>query len=412
MAINWKRLLLVLGFLLVTIGIGVTIYFVFFRNIFGPPAANQNINGVIFPLANENRNAGVGPANVNALPNVNAAVGQPRPVADGGPTQVVPIVSTLPGGATLANNGRDLLYYDPRTGKFYQISPDGRTRTELTPDRYPAADKVTWAPLRDKAAIEFPDGSKFIYDFRQQKQYTLAPEMEEITFSPTGDKISFKFIGDDPADRLLVTANFDGTGATTIEPLADKADQFDVNWSPLGNVVATFRESIDADRQRVIPIGLLGENFSSFNVPGRGFQHIWSTDGSNILFSVFRKDTGYNPNLYIASGRTESLGNNMINLDLQTWPDKCVFGSAAALFCAVPQYLEQGTGLFPNLASEVPDDFYRIDLATGQKQLIARPVNADGESSYTASQLILSADETVLYFFDQRTNQVQKIQLK
>jgi hypothetical protein len=209
-----------------------------------------------------------------------------------------------------------------------------------------------------------------------------------------------------------VASNFDGTGATTIEPLADKADQFDVNWSPLGNVVATFRESVDADRQRVIPIGLLGENFSSFNVPGRGFQHTWSPDGGNILFSVFRKDTGYNPNLYIASGRTESIGNNMINLDIQTWPDKCVFGSAAALFCAVPQFLEQGAGLFPNLASNVPDDFYRIDLTTGQKQLLARPVNGDGESVYTAAQLFLSADETVLYFFDQSTNQVQKIQLK
>ncbi|MBI4090032.1 MAG: hypothetical protein HY421_01390 [Candidatus Kerfeldbacteria bacterium] len=412
MALNWKRLLLVLGFLLVTIGIGVTIYFVFFRNVLGPPSGIQNINGVIFPPTNENRNVGVEPGNINALPNINAAVGEPRPVADGGPTQVVPIVSTLPGGATLANNGRDLLYYDPRTGKFYQISPDGRTRTELTPDIYPAAEKVTWAPLRDKAAIEFPDGSKFVYDFRKQQQYTLAPEMEEITFSPTGDKISFKFIGDDPSDRFLVASNFDGTAATTIEPLADKADQFDVSWSPIGNIVATFRESVDADRQRVIPIGLLGENFQSFNVPGRGFQSTWSADGGLILFSVFRKDTGYNPNLYVANGRSDSIGNNMINLDIQTWPEKCTFGSAAALYCAVPQYLEQGAGLFPNLASSVPDDFYRIDLTTGQKSLIARPVNRDGESTYTASQLILSSDETVLYFFDQRTSQVQKIQLK
>lgn len=412
MALNYKRLALVLLFLVITIGIGITIYYVFFRNVFGP-GGNENTNGVVtLPNANENRNV-TGNVNVGGqLPNANASTLPPRPVAQGGETEVLPVTTTIPGGTALAPNGQDLLTYDPTTGQFFEISPDGRTRTPLTDDRYPAADRVTWSPLRDKAILEFPDDSKFLYDFRSKRQYTLAPEMEDISFSPSADRISFKFIGEDPEDRLLVISNFDGTGSRTIEPLANKASQFDVDWSAAGNIVATFHESIDANRQRVIPLGQLGENFSSFNVPGRGYQGDYSPSGEFLLYSVFTKESAYNPELYVADGRAESFGQRNVKLDLQTWPDKCTFGSGTTIYCAVPKYLEQGTALYPELASGIPDDIYRIDLTTGLKQLVAIPVDSSGRSVYTISQMYLSADESILYFHDQRTNQVSKIQLR
>lgn len=413
MNINWKRLALVLGFILVTVGIGVTIYFVFFKDIFGTGGTNGNANVPVLPDVNGNRNASVINGNVSVLPgNLNTNAAGPSNIARGGETEVTPIASTLPNGAIVSNNGRDLLFYDDKTGKFYQISPDGRTRTLLSPDAYPGANKVTWSPVRDKVILEFPDNSKVLYDIRQKRQYTLAPEMEDIKFSPNGQRIAFKFMGDDPSDRLLVVSNFDGTEATTIEALADKATQFSIGGTPSGNVVATFQESIDADRQRVIPIGLQNENYKSFNVPGRGYEGAWAPDGQHILFSVFRKDTAYNPTLYIADGTTDGMGTNMVDLGVQTWPSKCAFSTNNAVYCAVPQSLEQGTGLFTDLAKDVPDDFYRIDLSTGQKQLIARPVNTDGENKYTAENLYLSSDESVLYFLDQRTGIIQKIQLK
>lgn len=413
MALNYKRLALVLGFILVTVGIGFAIYFVFFRNVFGPTNANQNVNAGRLPLVNANRNLNVNAANVNgALPNVNAVAG-PKTIADGGPTQVVPIAPTVPGGATVASNGRDLIYYDPQTGLFYQISPDGKTRTLLSPDAYPAVEKVTWSPLRDKAVLEFPDSSKFLYDFRHKQQYTLAPEMENISFSPGADRLTFKFLGEGIDDQLLMVSNFDGSGARTVERMLDKQDQFIPDWSPAGNVIGNFYESIDATRQQVIPIGQLGENFRAFTVPGRGFQGEWSPTGDKLLYSVFTKESLYNPTLYLADGRVESFGDGNISLDLQTWPSKCSFGpSGGSLFCAVPQYLEQASGLFPDLSSSVPDDFYRINLTTGQKQKIATPVDANGNDTFAASQLFLSSDESLLYFYDSRSNQIQKIQLR
>ncbi len=413
MAINFRRLVLAIGFILVTIGIGAAIYFIFFRPFLQPGVnANDNVNVGVLPAINDNRNITPTNGNVNVGLPITPLTGPPSTVAQGGLTTVNPIASTVPGGATLATNGRDLLYYDPITGQFYQISPDGRTKTLLTPDEYPAVERITWSPLRDKAVIEFPDQTKFLYDFRQKRQYTLAPEMEDISFSPGSDRISFKFIGQDPDDRFLAISRFDGSESRTVEPLGDKENQFNANWSPSGNVVGTFHESVDANRQRVIPIGQLGENFPAFTLPGRGFQGEWSPDGEQLLYSVFNKESGFNPVLHVASGATDNFGGQNTNLDIQTWPDKCTFASGSTVYCAVPQYLDQGAGLFPDTAANTPDDFYRLDLSTGTKQLIARPVTADGEANFVANELQVSSDQTLLYFYDERTKQMQKLQLK
>ncbi len=410
--LNIRRLILIIGFVLVVIGIGLAIYFVFYKNVFGPGAnENENVNGAVLPISNRNRNVNAA-ENVNGLPNANVAVPPSTSVAEGGDTRVVPVVDTIADGATIAHNGRDLLYYDPKTGQFYSISPDGRTKTLLTPDLYPNVESIVWSPLRDKAVLEFPDGSKYLYDFRQKQQYTLAPEMEEIRFSPYGNELGFKFIGDNRDDRFLVISNFDGTGSETLEPLLDKQNQFAVSWSPAGNVVGTFEESIDADRQRVVPIGRLGENFEAFNVPGRGFESIWSPSGDKILYSVFSKESAYNPKLYVADGRVETIGQRNIDLGLSTWASKCAFGSGTVVYCAVPQYLEQGAGLYPETANTIPDDFYKIDLATGAKTRIAHPVDANGDSRFTASNLFVSSDESLLYFYDRGTNKIQKLQLR
>ncbi len=406
---NWKRIAQIVAFVLVTVGISFTIYTLFFKNLFDTGLTNQaNVNGPTFPEVNGNRNVPVTNINVNVAPgNVNISVNA-GPAARVNTTE---LVKTIPGAATTSPDGKDLIYYDPVTGKFYRVSPNG-ARTPIAGEAFPNADKVTWSPLKDKAILEFPDASKIVYDIRQNRQFTLAPEMENLDFSPSGDKITFKFMGIDQANSVLMVSNFDGSDARALEPLADKASQFDVNWSPAGNVVAMFHESINADQQRVIPIGLLDENFKSFDVPGRGFENTWSPDGQNMLYSIFTKATGYNPELYISNGTTDNMGTNAVDLGIQTWSNKCVFGAGNDLYCAVPRDLQQGSSLFPDLAKNASDDFYKIDISTGSKRLIARPTSTDGASSYSAINLGVSSDGSVLYFFDQKTNTMQKIQLR
>jgi hypothetical protein len=73
----------------------------------------------------------------------------------------------------------------------------------------------------------------------------------------------------------------------------------------------------------------------------------------------------------------------------------------------VPDSLERGAGLFPELADKTKDSLYKIDLTTGTQKLIAVP-----DGAYNISQVIVPENEEYLYFTDKTTEQLYRINLK
>ena len=146
-------------------------------------------------------------------------------------------------------------------------------------------------------------------------------------------------------------------------------------------------------------------------VDGSGFTSRWSPDGKQLLYSVYSSASGYRPTLWLASGQRESVGANAVNLQLASWPSKCAFG-AAAIYCAVPNSLVEGAGLSPEVANQTPDTFYRIDLATGQKSVLAVPSSVGGQNQYSADVVYVSLDETQLYFHNTISGKLETIRLK
>jgi len=69
--------------------------------------------------------------------------------------------------------------------------------------------------------------------------------------------------------------------------------------------------------------------------------------------------------------------------------------------------LPEGAGVFSELAQESTDNLYKINLTNGSRQLIAVP---DGE--YNISNIIISDNEKYLYFTDNQTSNIHKLQLK
>ena len=157
------------------------------------------------------------------------------------------------------------------------------------------------------------------------------------------------------------------------------------------------------------PIGLNGEKFKAFTVSGAGFDYDWSPEGNSMVYSVYSDATHYNPNLWVTNGRTSELGDIKVSLNVATWPDKCTFAGENGMYCAVPQGLPRGAGLYPEIADRYPDNFYYINLNSGSKNLIANPVGENG--SYTAHNLFTSPDESLLYFMDGDGN-LQSIRLE
>ncbi len=412
-SIPWRRILPFILFFFGAALLGFLLYIAFFASS-SPSAPNDNgslSNGQL-PNVNGNVNRGVsGNSNTSGLP-IPGSSDAPSSVANGGKTIVKPLIDTSTSFVTLAGNGSDLIFYDPVSGKFYQTNESGTEKRALNDQVFKGVTDVSWSTGREKAVLTFADGSNVVYDFLQKKQVTLPSELEEFSFSPDSSKLAAKFIGPSQNDNWLAVINADGTQAQTIEPLGSKANQVKVNWSPDGQILATYQESLDGERQQVVPLGMNGENFKTIETEGRGFVGQWDRTGVRMLYSVYSSSTAYNPELYVVQASGDSIGDSNLRLGVRTWADRCAFGaSGSSVYCAVPIGLSQGAGLYPELADTLPFEFVKIDLATGSQARIAFPTDASGTAQYAVRSVRVSGTEDLLYFTD-ADGRIRTLQLR
>lgn len=404
-----KKLLVVIAFVILVGLLGFALYWVFFKQ----PAIDrvvENYNGGNIPSISN--------GNLNIVENQNFNQNEPlpwqeyledkvSPVAAGGLTQVTKITGNEVKGVVSSPTG--LQYYDADTEQFYRINEKGEIEL-MSDQKFYQVEKVNWANSGSKAILEYPDGSNILYNFSTGKQITLPQELEDFDFNTAGNQITAKWIGTNEDNNWLVAANDDGSGMFLLEPLGDQSINTQMSFSPDNQVAALHRKYIDAQRQQVYPIGLHGENLKAFEVSGAGFVSEWSPEGNAMIYSVYHENTDYLPNLWVTKGNTAELGDVKISLNVATWPDKCTFSGENVLYCAVPQGMPRGAGMYPEIANDYPDNFYRINLETGAKTLIASPIG--DSASYSANNLSISPDGSILYFMDQDSGSLQSIRLK
>lgn len=410
-----RRALLISAFVVVTLGWLFLIYWFFFRPVRPIPLANNGnrvINGLVVP-GNRNANRAVNAQNVNGLFPITNVPGASS-VANGGPTKVTTVTSDATSGLTVPGDQSGVFYYDQRTGQFFKLSPDGSSRSLLTDDIYHNVQTVAWAPDGTKAVLTFPDGSKILYDFATKKQTTLPKELNNFSFSPQSDKIVSKYLDpNNTTNQWLVVSQPDGSQSISVEQLGENADKVIPNWSPNQQIIATYEKSVNTDQTSIFFLGANSENFPSVDVNGRGFDPLWSPDGRRLLYSTYSSVTDNNPNLFLMSASPDTLGAAQLDLGIQTTADKCTFtGNGLSLYCAVPYYLNPGSGPDPSQSAGVPDNFYRVDLVSNSSTLIARPVDNQGTQRFSAINLVLSPNGDALYFTDALTGTLQRIALR
>jgi len=401
---NGKKLLIILAFVIFVLAMAFALYWVFFKTT---PPGTDNTNygpGVIPPggagnaVVITNTNTAVGN---ERLPIENYFEGQVSEVANGGLTAVNKITDGAVAGVEMGPDG--LMFYDANTNQFVSINSLGE-KTFLSDKKFFGISDVTWNRKGDTAVLEYPDGRNIVYNFKTDKQVTLPAELQDFSFDRNGSEIVAEWINKDGNvdNNWLITVNADGSGMQLVEPLGDQADDVAVGFSPDNQIAALYREYIDLQRQKVLPIGLEGENFRSFEVQGAGFTSEWSPDGESLVYSVYHESTNYLPNLWVTQGESGDIGSVRVSLNLATWPDKCTFSGSSTMYCAVPRGLPRGAGLYPEIANSYNDNFYSINLNTGAKTMIANPV---GDAfGYSASNLFVSDDGSTLYFTDQDGN--------
>ncbi len=419
MNLNWKKIGLLVGFFAAVIAVGYLLYFLFLRPaIPATPTTTQNQPGAGsgLPSAGSGNNIPIGGQTGGTL-STGGRVEIPGPpteptnpavstVANGGLTQTVALTTIPAYQPTLASDGQNAIYYDKTTGLFYQITPNGKS-VPLSNEVFYQVQNITWAPSKQKAVLEYPDGSNIVYDFNAKKQVTLPTQWKDFSFSPSGDQLIFKSMGNDPDNRWLAISSVDGSKATQLENLGDKDATVYPVWSPNNQIVAMYTEEKSLDQKNLFFIGLNNENFQSITVDGLGFVPQWSTQGDTLLYSVYSSNSDYKPTLWIVGAQGDSIGVNKKNLNLQTWADKCSFAGNTTIYCAVPTSLQAGAGIYRADLDNSPTDLYKIDLTSGLRSRIAVP-----DKDVNISNIVVTNSQQTLYFTDTATGQLFKINLK
>ena len=424
MGLNWKRIALLIGFLVAVGVFGYLLYFLFLRPALpttpSPPATNVNVGpGGGLPPVGTNVNIPIGgningalpgagvPTTSQALPPTAAPAGPAAAeVAAGGLTQSNALTTGLAAQATLSSDGNNIVYYDRQSGLFYKVGADGKP-APLSNKVFFEVEKVTWSPSQTQAILEYPDGSNIFYDFQTGRQVTLPQHWKDFSFSATGQQLIFKSMGDSEETRWLAVAKADGSQAKKLEHLGDEDASVYPSWSPNDQVVAMYTEDKDFDRQNLYFLGLNGENFKSTIIEGRGLQTEWSTKGDKLLYSVHSSASDYKPTLWIVEASGDNIGNNRQNLRVETWADKCTFADNATIYCAVPTSLQNMAGLFPDQFDTAPTDIYKIDLNTGFRSKVATPTG-----DVNIANLFASADGNYLYFTSKTDGRLYSIRLQ
>lgn len=420
-----KKIFIIVGFILVVLVLAFLLYLAFFKPVPKPPVVKLPVEEVPprLPVSRdvwermtieEREKLGLPlyeyPAEVAPPVVAPPVIPEVSEIAQGGPTWVNPVSLDRTVAASLAGDGKNAVYYHPDEGKFYKITPDGQKEL-LTDKIFIGVQKITWAPTKDKAILEYADGFKTVYDFRTKKQVTLPANWYDFSFDPLGKEIVFKLDSKYMENRWLSVANADGTGATAVEHMGNNQDKVITSWSVNKQILAFSRtgQPRGAWEQSILLIGRYGEKLPHIVVDGRGFEHTWDNLGEKIAYSVYAPETDYNPNLYVINVAGDNAGYGKINTGLKTYSYKCAFNQLGdILYCAVPRNLPYGSGLVPELAKNTQDDFYKVDLKTGNISLLAEPAY----SSYQVEKVFLSADESLLYFVDKGTGKLKYIRLK
>ncbi|MEK7139648.1 MAG: hypothetical protein AAB817_03030, partial [Patescibacteria group bacterium] len=137
-----KKILFIVGFIVITVLLGYALYVLFLRQAPAPtaPPTNElptgglptaglqgeptyiNVNGQLVPAANVN---GTPPSTIDSF-------------ARGGVTAVTEVSNTKIRAMQFGPDGKSLVGYDPTNGKFLRYNPDGTT-TAMTDAAFPNA---------------------------------------------------------------------------------------------------------------------------------------------------------------------------------------------------------------------------------------------------------------------------------
>lgn len=214
--------------------------------------------------------------------------------------------------------------------------------------------------------------------------------------SADGKKIAYQ------KNNSLFTSDPDGKNQRTLVKELGLRD-ITVKWPAIGTIALTSK-----------PSGLVGGSLWFFDIKSLsmskiidnlfGLEALFSFNGHSFIYS-YTNQNGQDLKLAFYDEK----GNSSVLNNVSTLVDKCAFAKDQInIYCAVPKSWSDFAVLpddYYKNTSSTNDDFWKINVVTGEKTLILQEVG-------NVSNLVVSEDESSVFFISKENQLLYKLDIK
>jgi len=301
-------------------------------------------------------------------------------------------------------------YFTPG-GQVHRIDPDGSGKSVLSAKELPGLSDVIWSPDQTKAIAKFveTDGQTqfYYYDYLTQTNTPIKKNVDEIAWQTSGNRIFYKYYDQKTKKRSLNISDPDGSNWTKLADIDYR--NISIAQIPKSGLVSFWNKPDSYTQTTLETIPLITGERKMIYKEKFGADYLWSKDGNLVLISSVDVRAGSKIQLAVMNYN----GGEYRNLDIPTFVSKCAWSQdGKTIYYTLPGNIPS-SAILPNEYMEgkfkTTDTFWKVNVTDGKKTRLLEA--ADIKDPYDATNLFLSADESVLFFTNKNDSKIYRIEL-
>lgn len=336
-----------------------------------------------------------------------------KPMKDAPTKKIAPFTDTESIAPFFDANDRALRYVVPSENVLKEtMLATGQPKTLANFAFVPR--NIIWSPDGKKALVQKSDTEWALFSRekamganRDEAILLLKPGIESPTWTSLGDRIVYKYFDAGTKKRTLNIANPDGSEWSTI---GETPFQFlEMRPVPKSSTVAVWNRGNAFEKTSLKILPLIGGEARDIFSANYGADYSFAPNGKDILVSDSVEKGGATISIALINDQ----GGGYTNLFIPSLISKTVWSkNSRFVYYALPGSIPAGSVL-PNDYFRKPiltaDTFWKVDVQTGEKSRVVDTNDID--QSYDAENLVLDADETLLFFHNRRDGKIYRINL-
>ncbi|MEM2954987.1 MAG: hypothetical protein QW625_03515 [Candidatus Nanoarchaeia archaeon] len=323
--------------------------------------------------------------------------------------RLIPLSQEKALAPTVDEAGKEIKFYSKDNGNLYKVKFDGTNLTKISSANLAGILKILWSPNKESIISYFQEDEKikkYLHNYQSGQSSLLKEEIEQAVWSPDGTKIVVQSFNPENKTNTISIADANGQNLKPI--FQTRIKDLLLEWSTIDKISLKTKPSGLSEGLLLVINPDNGEFHSVLNgIYGLNIK--WSPLGNFLIYSATTIE-GKKPQLF----SIDQNGQNKKTLGLSTIIEKCVFSQDnRTLFCALPKKVSENAvwpdDYYKGLVATA-DEFYKINLDTGEKDLMFSPDPLD--KNYDATDMFLTPEEDYLIFINKRDGLLYSLNLQ